>query len=148
MLGMKSKLAEVIHTSFKLHFDFVTPFEETQLLSELSQRLKRFNWNDGHFDGKIVNYREFMISDTSQFPKLSSIVLPSVKKYFRNKALLPIHVLELRMDGKINPHIDNKEYSGSIIAGLSLLRESNLVLSNSFETEKIKLPRRSLYIQK
>ncbi|KAJ1667151.1 hypothetical protein EV178_001644 [Coemansia sp. RSA 1646] len=38
-----------------------------------------------------------------------------------NMAWLPPHILDLHQDGEILPHVDNPEYSGFVVGGLSLL---------------------------
>ena len=101
----------------------------------------------GHFDGKISNYREYLAQDLTQFPTLVNIMRTRISGQMMGKYILPVHILELRHDGEILPHIDNINYSGSIIAGLSLQQDSVLTLSNAEESESIILPRRSFYRQ-
>ena len=142
---MNSKLTSAIR-SFTLELNFISENEEHELIYEVMRKLKFTRWNEEHFDGKIHNYREYLASNLFLFPKLKEIK-GRVNDFMMGKDMLPVHILELRHDGQILPHIDNKDYSGSIISGLSLQRDSILTLSDSSESETILLPRRSLYRQ-
>ena len=144
---MIRKLPELLRTCFKLELNFVSENEELDLIKEINQKLKFMKWNEVHFDGKISNYREYLIHDFVQFPTLAYLMNTRIRDQMMGKHFMPVHILELRQDGKILPHIDNIYYSGSIIAGLSLQRNSIMTLSNSAETESIELPRRSFYRQ-
>lgn len=143
---MNRKLATAIHSCFKLELNFISELEEQEIISEVMRKMKFMRWNEGHFDGKIHNYREYLASNLSQLPRVNEL-MNRVSDFMMGKEILPVHILELRHDGKILPHIDNIEYSGSIIAGLSLQRDSILTLSDSVESESILLPRRSFYRQ-
>lgn len=63
------------------------------------EKLKYMSWDEGHLDGKIKHYKEYLTSDLQQFPKLNEIprelLLPKCKKIF-----FPVHILELRHDGE------------------------------------------------
>ena len=144
---MTRNLAELLRTCFNLEHHFITINEEIELLMEIGLKLKFMRWNMGHFDGKISNYREYLAQDLTQFPTLVYIMRTSISSQMMGKYILPVHILELRHDGEILPHIDNINYSGSIIAGLSLQQDSVLTLSNAEESESIILPRRSFYRQ-
>ena len=144
---MTRNLAELLRTCFNLEHNFITKNEEIELLMEIGRKLKFMRWNMGHFDGKISNYREYLAQDLTQFPTLVYIMRTSISSQMMGKYILPVHILELRHDGEILPHIDNINYSGSIIAGLSLQQDSVLTLSNAEESESIILPRRSFYRQ-
>lgn len=142
---MNKKLTAAIR-SLTLELNFISENEERELINEVMEKLKFTRWNEGHFDGKIHNYREYLASNSFLFPKLNEIKC-RVSHFMMGKNMLPVHILELRHDGQILPHIDNIDYSGSIIAGLSLQRDCILTLSDSSESETILLPRRSLYRQ-
>lgn len=144
---MKPNLSEVLKSCFRLELNFVSETEEIQLIAEVMKKLKFMRWNEGHFDGRIRNYREYLLSDTQQIPLLDNITKNRVSPHMLGKKLLPVHILELRHDGIILPHKDNENYSGSIIAGLSLQRDSILSISDSMETKEFLLPRRSIYRQ-
>lgn len=140
----------ILQRFFLLQKEFITEAEELLLVSELFKKLKSMRWSDGHFDDKICNYREFCISDNSAYPVLNDIIQTRIVKLMHGRQLLPVHILELRKDGYIKPHIDNHNYSGKIIAGLSLKQDSLLTLSdpkNPSNSCSIVLPRRSFYRQ-
>lgn len=143
---MSRKLTEVLRSCFRLELNFISVKEEAELISELSLKFKYMKWNVSHFDNKIENYREYMISDLGQFKKLSYLIEKSVRTIMMDRQILPIHVLELRHNGVIKPHLDHKDYSGSIVAGLSLQKDSILTLTDSESSSSVNifLPRRSL----
>ena len=118
-------------------------------MAELSRKLKRFRWAEGHFDEKICNYREFTVGNVADFPTLNALMQSSgeLKELLLDRPLLPVHVLELRRDGVIRPHIDNHAYSGRMIAGLSLGADAKMTLQRGQEQYTILLPRRSFYRQ-
>ena len=144
---MSRKLAEVIRSCLKLELNFISECEENILITEVNKKLKYMRWNEEHFDGKIKNYREYLSSNLQQFPKLYEITNTRVIEQMMNREILPVHILELRHDGLIFPHIDNIHYSGKIVAGLSLQRDSVLTISDSTESVNIIIPRRSFYRQ-
>lgn len=144
---MTPKLPEILRTCFKMELNFITENEELELIKEISRKFKFMRWNKGHFDGKIRNYREYLTQDLMKFPTLEHLMKTRISDRMLGKDLLPVHILELNHDGEILPHIDNIKYSGSLIAGLSLQRDSILTLSNSSESESIEMPRRSFYRQ-
>lgn len=141
------RLKKLIETCFTLERNFVSDTEELQLIKELSEKIKFIRWNTSHFDEKIQNYREASLSSVT--PLLNQIVEGRLAPLMMGRTLLPPHLLELRADGRILEHIDNKDYSGRIIAGLSLKQDSKLILRDprTLEREEIYLPRRSFYRQ-
>lgn len=139
---------KLLERTFLLRKEFISAAVENALLTELGRKLKRFRWNDGHFDGKICNYREFMVSDLGEFPALQALVQSDeLKALVLDRPLLPVHVLELRRDGIIKAHIDNHAYSGRMIAAVSLGEDSQMTLQRGSECYTINLPRRSFYRQ-
>ncbi len=133
---------------FLLRKEFISKAVEEALLLELGKKLKKFRWSEGHFDDKICNYREFSISDLSDYPTLKSLMQTAeMKELLLSRPLLPVHVLELRRDGIIRPHTDNHAYSGRMIAGLSLGEEATMTLKRGQEIHTVELPTRSFYRQ-
>ena len=60
-----------------------------------------------------------------------------------------VHILELRKDGYIKPHVDAVRFCGSRIAGVSLLSNAIMRLANTEDPDAIVdalLKRRSLYL--
>jgi alkylated DNA repair protein alkB family protein 7 len=97
-----------------------------------------YYFQDNHFDNVIINFRELLSnpSDWQQDDESLNIIL---NKIFN---LLPshhqhnqqLHLLHLAENGKINPHIDNQQASGSIIIGISLGGERILKFKKSTTT--------------
>lgn len=87
---------------------FISVAEELKLETEVSRLMRKKEYEMGHFDNAICNYREIMISDPSRIsllPNIAAKVMELCPSISRN--LLPIHVLDLAPDGIIKPHIDN-----------------------------------------
>ena len=60
--------------------------------------------------------------------------------------LMPsVHVIDLAPMGYIKPHIDSVKFSGSIVAGLSLVSEAIMRFEHEASRLDVLLPRRSLY---
>ncbi|KAF7311546.1 2OG-FeII-Oxy-2 domain-containing protein [Mycena kentingensis (nom. inval.)] len=108
-----------------------------------------YEFQEGHFDGVIKNYREMHLSSwpVPEFPELSPIIE-------RLHSVLPsqdtqTHLLHLASDGEIHPHVDNLEASGKWICGVSLGAERLLRLENDEGDEhSLLLPSGSVYIQR
>ncbi|KAI9474997.1 hypothetical protein BX667DRAFT_343791 [Coemansia mojavensis] len=63
-------------------------------------------------------------------------------------AWLPPHILDLHQDGEILPHVDNPEYSGFVVGGLSLLGQAVSTFKHVDDPSvrvDVLLPPRSLY---
>jgi len=112
---------------------------------------KYYEFEEGHYDGVIINYREMHVTSWPQDPFLMPILdrlyslLPSVPRED-----VQAHILHLASNGHILPHIDNLESSGSWIAAVSLgggrvLRLKNESSEDSFE---LYLPSGSAYVQR
>ncbi|KDQ60664.1 hypothetical protein JAAARDRAFT_55397 [Jaapia argillacea MUCL 33604] len=113
-----------------------------------------YQFEEGHFDGVIKNYREMHITS---WPEAEVEGLSPILN--RLKALYPstdtqTHLLHLASDGEILPHVDNLSASGSWIMGVSLGAERILRLeqvasdSNHVDIFEMPLPSGSVYIQK
>ncbi|XP_069460506.1 alpha-ketoglutarate-dependent dioxygenase alkB homolog 7, mitochondrial [Ambystoma mexicanum] len=128
---------------------FLTPQEEQALLLEVEGALKRVRYEGGHWDQAIHGFREI---EKSQWTEQNAKILQRV----RDVAFPPgvpqlslVHVLDLKADGYIKPHIDSVKFCGSTIAGLSLLSSSVMRLvseQNKDDWADLLLERRSLYI--
>jgi alkylated DNA repair protein alkB family protein 7 len=122
---------------------------------------EEYSFEAGHFDQVISGYREmqvgqFVISPTDATPTRPSSLEPILA---RLQALLPdsprpplIHLLHLSSQGRIDPHVDNLEASGSTILGLSLGSTRVMRLGHQaapIHTHlKVLLPPGSVYIQR
>eukprot|EP00038_Savillea_parva_P015116 m.218873 g.218873 ORF g.218873 m.218873 type:complete len:302 (-) comp30104_c0_seq1:163-1068(-) len=104
----------------------VTEDEAALLLKEFEAKLKRKRYEQGHWDGAIVDYREFENRDWRN-PDCQHIVsgLQQRIEVAVGKGPIPflprVHVIDLSDKGVINPHVDSVKFSGGLVAGLSLL---------------------------
>lgn len=101
-------LRDAFDKDFKLIKNFVSKDEENNLVATVSKRLRRLPYEDAHFDGVIRQYRETMISWDERTP--DSIKLLSGKVFEilpKDRSYLPIHILDLNMNGYIAKHVDN-----------------------------------------
>ncbi|KAJ7074271.1 hypothetical protein C8F01DRAFT_1242532 [Mycena amicta] len=108
-----------------------------------------YEFQEGHYDGVIKNYREMHLSSwpTNEFPELSPILE-------RLHSLLPsqdtqTHLLHLASHGEIQPHVDNLSASGVWILACSLGSTRLLQLENEQGDQfSLLLPSGSIYIQR
>jgi alkylated DNA repair protein alkB family protein 7 len=116
--------------------DFLTEGEEAALSSECDSFLRRLDYESGHWDGVISNYKE--VQRDIRSPSLSAAsqaVLRRAQAAFpagaRNGgAPLPFfHALELAEGGSISAHVDSIKFSGGVVAGLCLLSDAVMVLT-------------------
>ena len=116
--------------------DFLTEGEEAALSSECDTFLRRLDYESGHWDGVISNYKE--VQRDIRSPSLSAAsqaVLLRAQAAFpagaRNGgAPLPFfHALELAEGGSISAHVDSVKFSGGVVAGLCLLSDAVMVLT-------------------
>jgi len=131
--------------------EFITEQEEKSLLEEITPYMKRLRYEFDHWDNAIHGYRE---TERSAWNENNSKIIEKIRKAaFRDDVgqLQHVHILDLAKDGFIKPHVDSVKFCGDTIAGLSLLSDCVMRLTN--ETDKnlsfdILLKRRSLYIMK
>jgi len=131
--------------------DFVTEDEEARLLAEATRRLQRMPYEAGHFDQVIHHYRELL--GFKHISSESAAVLARGEAATRERCgndpafrFLPVHILDLRADGYIQPHLD--AYCGRCVAGVSLGSESVMRLTRPDRPDAVVdllLPRRSYY---
>jgi alkylated DNA repair protein alkB homolog 7 len=79
--------------------------------------------------------------------------LEKCKKYLLSRHLkptstfLPCHAIDLKQDGQLTAHVDSIKFSGTMVAGLSLLSSSIMRLRfNDDGFVDLLLPPRSLYV--
>ncbi|KAF7295335.1 2OG-FeII-Oxy-2 domain-containing protein [Mycena indigotica] len=107
-----------------------------------------YEFQQGHYDGVIKNYREMHVSS---WPDVFPALPPALE---RLHSLMPsqdtqTHILHLASDGEIQPHVDNISASGSWILGCSLGAERVLRLENDHgDIFSVPLPSGSVYIQR
>ncbi|KAH8106766.1 hypothetical protein BXZ70DRAFT_914975 [Cristinia sonorae] len=108
-----------------------------------------YNFEQGHYDGVIRNFREMHVSTWPDLPELEPLL-------DRLRALHPqeptqTHILHLASDGEILPHVDNVEASGSWILGVSLGATRTMRLRDTQDPQDIfefALPSGSVYLQR
>lgn len=143
---------DALCATMKVYPDFITPEEETFLLEELEPYMKRLRYEIDHWDDAIHGYRE---TERNQWNEQNIKIINRI----RQKAFPPgmpqlnlVHVLDLKAEGWIKPHVDSVRFCGDVIAGLSLLSDSVMRLTMVGHEEECRedflLPRRSLYIMK
>ncbi|CUA76002.1 hypothetical protein RSOLAG22IIIB_02008 [Rhizoctonia solani] len=123
-----------------------------------------YDFEEGHFDGVIRDYREMTVSSwPDSFPELSDILLRLYELIdpgntppnpgLTTPSNIQTHILHLASTGLILPHIDNVEASGSVIAGISLgdtriLRLSQGTKDSEDTSFDVLLESGSVYIQR
>ncbi|KAG8761829.1 hypothetical protein FRC12_009309 [Ceratobasidium sp. 428] len=119
-----------------------------------------YNFEEGHFDGVIRDYREMTVSSwpASSPAGLADILLRLYRLVdpHRTPAApgtttppnVQTHILHLASIGIILPHVDNIEASGNMIAGVSLGDTRVLRMSRDEETFDVLLESGSVYVQR
>ncbi len=138
--------------------DFVSHAEEAALASECAAFLAKLDYEEGHWDGVISQYKEVQ-RDVSVLSAGSQAALRRAQAAFPARARglgapLPFfHALELAAGGSISAHVDSVKFSGGVVAGLCLLSDAVLVLTpdppppagGAREEARVLLPRRCFY---
>ncbi|KZV93334.1 hypothetical protein EXIGLDRAFT_717317 [Exidia glandulosa HHB12029] len=116
---------------------------------------KLYEFQEGHYDGVIRNYREMHASTWPASPALDDVLgrvhalLP--ESVSTRKADIQSHILHLASNGYIEAHIDNVGASGSWILGVSLGEQRDMLLQSvepPHRRHQISLPSGSVYLQK
>ncbi|CAG0921070.1 unnamed protein product [Notodromas monacha] len=137
--------------SMTVHADFLTTAEEAALVEEVSPRLKRMVYETEHWDAVIHAFKE------TEWPewrnKANLAVIDKVRKTAflgsKSRVVNSVHVLELRRDGFIQPHVDSVRFCGETVAGLCCLSASVMRFRHELRPELVVdflLPQRSLYV--
>eukprot|EP00941_MAST-03F_sp_MAST-3F-sp1_P000786 g786.t1 len=109
---------------------FINEREEEALMQEIEPKLRKKKYEKAHFDSVIQNFRETEISIFKHEIPANVInrtrawiteQLQEEDRHARDTHFLPTHVLDLALEGSIQPHVDSTKFSGGIIAGISLL---------------------------
>jgi hypothetical protein len=142
--------------------------EVSDLTKELDILFKRLSYESSHIDHVITQYRELLLSwdritAHPGFPLLNQLssqrLIPIIEQWLLvpltlkgpRPSLLPLHILDMAQESIIGPHIDNIEYSGRLIAVLSLLSDRVLRFVNSKDPQDsfdLLVPKNSFYLQK
>eukprot|EP00040_Diaphanoeca_grandis_P002289 m.21126 g.21126 ORF g.21126 m.21126 type:complete len:284 (+) comp13268_c0_seq1:86-937(+) len=141
----------------------VTSAEAEILVNSFAKKLKRKRYEGDHWDGVIINYREFEMGNKEWKPEANEII-ERLKQNIRDFVGAPFeflprtHILDLHENGWINGHLDSVKFSGGIVCGLSLLSDAvvrftpcdpqtGLELDGCQPTDVL-LHRNSLYVMK
>ncbi|KAJ7582647.1 hypothetical protein C8J56DRAFT_955350 [Mycena floridula] len=109
-----------------------------------------YEWQSGHYDGVIVNYREMHLTSwPDDIPDLSPI-LERLHSLLPKKDHIQTHLLHLASNGYILPHVDNVGASGTWIFGASLGAERILRMQGPDASQDfdVLLPSGSVYLQR
>ncbi|CAG8502832.1 14387_t:CDS:2 [Cetraspora pellucida] len=143
---------------FTLLPNHFTSFEQEFLLDQSLKKLKRvfgkrIVYQDSHFDDVIHGYRECQATHWGdQNDKVIEIFNKKVYENFpKTIEWLPVHILDLSEIGGIKPHVDNVEYSGSIVAGICLMSPTVMIFHHKDDKScnfSVLLEPGCLYIQR
>ncbi|KAL3800349.1 hypothetical protein HJC23_003645 [Cyclotella cryptica] len=139
-------------TSAVVFPNFITEEEGKSFIKEVSKRMKRRRFEQGHWDSVIVGYREVELTIPEDASCESAISNAGVEdtplfveaiqrtrqhleaRHFssnntfsspeRGVKWIPCHVIDLKEEGRLDAHVDSVKFSGQIVAGLSLLSDS------------------------
>lgn len=131
--------------------EFVNEHEEGLLLAELESVMRRLRYEHAHWDDAIHGYRE---TEKANWNEANNTVVQRIRDIAFSgdtKQLRYVHVLDIKKDGYIKPHVDSVKFCGNTIAGLSLMSSSVMRLTHEADKAKtvdVLLNRRSLYIMK
>eukprot|EP00577_Skeletonema_sp_RCC1716_P022291 CAMPEP_0113429616 /NCGR_PEP_ID=MMETSP0013_2-20120614/32539_1 /TAXON_ID=2843 ORGANISM="Skeletonema costatum, Strain 1716" /NCGR_SAMPLE_ID=MMETSP0013_2 /ASSEMBLY_ACC=CAM_ASM_000158 /LENGTH=216 /DNA_ID=CAMNT_0000318339 /DNA_START=51 /DNA_END=698 /DNA_ORIENTATION=+ /assembly_acc=CAM_ASM_000158 len=119
---------------------FLSDEEGQSLVKEVSKRMKRRRFEDGHWDSVISKYREIELATPHEVDNESTIDVPQyaqtiqrtrdiLKSYVspqltNHMKWLPCHAIDLSKNGRLDAHVDSVKFSGEIVAGISLLSDS------------------------
>lgn len=117
---------------------FLSEEEGHSLVKEVSKRLKRRRFEDGHWDSVISKYREIELATPDEVGSDSTIDSPQYAQTIQRArdllqsyvcpenplTWLPCHAIDLSKNGSLDAHVDSVKFSGGIVAGISLLSDS------------------------
>ncbi|XP_074104339.1 alpha-ketoglutarate-dependent dioxygenase alkB homolog 7, mitochondrial isoform X2 [Cotesia typhae] len=136
--------------TMRIFQNFISPEEEDSLFREVEPYMKRLRYEFSHWDDAIHGYRE---TERAKWNEENSKIIERVKAMAFPPGMPElglVHVLDLAAEGKIKPHVDSVRFCGDIIAGISLLSDCVMRLTQVGNEKECRhdffLPRRSLYI--
>lgn len=121
---------------------FITKEEAKSFIKEVSKRMKRRRFEEGHWDSVIVGYREVELAVPDDLPSQLTttdaeepLFVDAVRRIRNhleanhlplNESIkwIPCHAIDLSEQGRLDAHVDSVKFSGDIVAGLSLLSDS------------------------
>lgn len=143
-------MKKAVLETMTVHKNFISSEEELSLVAEISPRLKRMRWEVDHWDSVIFAFKE------TDWPEWKDPVNARVIARVRETAfpanatvLGSTHVLDMRKDGFINPHVDAVRFCGDTVAGICCLSSSVMRFRHERRPELVVdflLPRYGLYV--
>ena len=142
------KEAKMREIGLQIRPGFASAREQEAIVAELEQGpFKRLKWDVGHWDAVITNYRE---TERALWKETkSAAVVQRMKDCFpASWGWRPQHILDLKAEGEIAPHIDAISTVGDVVSGLTLLSPAVMTFSDEDDDEifAIHLLPGSLYI--
>ncbi|GAB5586686.1 hypothetical protein Unana1_01586 [Umbelopsis nana] len=120
---------------FLVYPGFVSNQEHDRIADICEKKLKRalgrqVEYHQQHFDTVIHRYRECSASHWGkQDEYMTDFIKSRIYSTFPDQfEWIEPHILDLDAGGEIRAHIDNVEYSGSVVAGLCLLSPAIMTL--------------------
>jgi len=142
---------EMVCSSMKVHDDFITKEEEISMFEELKPVLQRLIYERDHWDNAIEGYRE---TERANWSSQNQAIIDRIRSFAFDEGanhINTVHILDLKKNGFIKPHIDSVRFCGDTIAGISLLSTSVMRLvheDNKNLMVDVLLRQRSLYVMK
>ncbi len=131
-----------------LYKNFVNEAEEQALLAELEPLLAARKYENTHWDAVISGYREL---ERARFGPAARKIITKCVRVLPTRKIMPIHILDLHQNGRILAHVDSVTSSGPLLAGLCLLSDCVMQLTEDANRTsgariEVLLPRRSFYV--
>ncbi len=125
---------------------FASAAEQAAVVAELEGGpLKKLKYEKGHWDSVIAQYRETERQLWND--PLAAQVVARMKALFPPAwSWRPQHVLDLKAEGEIGPHIDAVATVGDVVCGLSLMSTCVMTFASEEETFRVLLRPGSLYV--
>lgn len=122
--------------------NFLSAQEHDALVEMVMPQLSKKRYEEDHWDSVIVNYRECELKNDHQAIQRARDALGDLG--YTN--LLPVHVVDLREDGRIEGHVDSVKFSGGVVAGLSLVSPATMTLTHEDHSIDVDLEPCSFYV--
>ncbi|EGN99551.1 hypothetical protein SERLA73DRAFT_121705 [Serpula lacrymans var. lacrymans S7.3] len=127
------------------------PLGEASSIQDMFLPDDHYTFEQGHYDNVIHGYREMHVSSWPVEENLGlSLIFDRLQEIYPSQDT-QTHLLHLSSTGKILPHVDNVEASGSWILGISLGAERIMHMESTEDpqdTFDTLLPSGSVYIQR
>ncbi|XP_050402968.1 alpha-ketoglutarate-dependent dioxygenase alkB homolog 7, mitochondrial [Patella vulgata] len=142
---------KILANDMLVYDNFLTKEEEKSLITEIEPVVKRMRYEYEHWDDAIHGYRE---TERKKWNNENQLILKRVRECSFPVGTPQIdftHILDLKKDGYIKPHVDAVRFCGRIIAGLCLLSPCVMrlvMVDDKTRYGDILLNQRALYVMK